>query len=220
MWPFQAALNDFFYLVQLFSQNINNCSEASPNEDSSEASISAYDKRATPVSQLYLVFNLIVKKYQKRRGRYWILRKWNQMAPIKQIISMRWYIHQCNAVYGLKLDAYRYWRKPVSWTKDSLVHIWIKYKTLDSIMWFCIYIESDSFRTRQWHITLLLSILVQLVSYSYSLAHVLYNKNYFVLQNLELLLTNLHCFLKSSTVMLTHAFIHLEIQSHHYCTHL
>lgn len=65
MWPFQAALNDFFYLVQLFSQNINNCSEASPNEDSSEASISTYDKRATPVSQLYLVFNLIVKSIKK-----------------------------------------------------------------------------------------------------------------------------------------------------------
>lgn len=202
MQSFQATLNDLSYSLQLFSQNINHCSEASPNKYSSEASISIYDK-----------------KYRKRRVRYWTLRKWRQMAPIKQIISMRWYIHQCNAVYGLTLEAYRHWRKPVSWTKDILVYIWMKYKTLDSIMWFCISIESDSFRTRQWHITLLLSILVQLVCYSYSLTHAFHNKNYFVLQNLELFLTNLHCFLKNSTVMLAHAFKHIAIQTPHYCTY-
>lgn len=92
-------------------------------------------------------------------------------TPILRLVSM-------------SLKAYRYWRKPVSWTKDIFVHIWMKYKTLDSIMWFHISIENDSFHTRRWHVTVLLCILVKLVCYSYSLAHALCNKNYFVLRNL------------------------------------
>lgn len=107
----------------------------------------------------------VTERKWKRTGKCWTSRKQRKTLTIKHLICMRWCIHQDPAWYQWewikRIEILK--KSTVLWTKEILVHIQIKCKTLDSIMRFYISIESESLRTRHWHVTALLGVWLKLV---------------------------------------------------------